>query len=73
MNIRLIRERQGGLGPSGLGPSHAVTDSWNETPNPARGHAISLNDVSCVTATASIAVGDFFRGLATLPLIERYL
>jgi hypothetical protein len=63
-----------------IGHSTDVTlaERWNgtrwivqETPNPAHGTADSLDGVSCVTVTACIAVGDFSRGLADLPLIER--
>ena len=56
-----------------------LAERWNgarstvqETPNPAHGTADSLDGVSCVTATVCIAVGDFYRGLTDLPLIERY-
>ncbi len=63
----------------GHNTDHTLAERWNgtrwtvqKTPNPAHGSAIYLSDVSCVAVTACIAVGDFYRGLTDLPLIERY-
>jgi hypothetical protein len=56
-----------------------LAERWNgrgwtvqETPNPAHGQADSLSSVSCVTAITCVAVGDFYRGPADLPLVEHY-
>jgi hypothetical protein len=69
------------VGSYAVGGSLSVTlaERWNgtrwtvqKTPDPARGQEDSLNGVSCVTATACVAVGGFFRGQDSLPLTERY-
>jgi hypothetical protein len=42
------------------------------TPNPAGSLAASLQNVSCSSKNACIAVGTYFNATAALPLGERY-
>jgi hypothetical protein len=46
--------------------------SIQHTPNPTGGLGISLRGVSCASASACTAVGDYFSGTATVTLAERW-
>jgi len=56
-----------------------LAERWNgtawaieRTPNPAGSTASALNGVSCTSATACTAVGDYYTSTNPLPLVERW-
>ena len=54
--------------------SAAAALGWSiqHTPNPAGGSGSILNGVSCTSARACTAVGDYFNGTASVTLAERW-
>ena len=66
----------GGTTVAATGASAAVAAAagWSiqTTPNPAGGSGSILNGVSCTSASACTAVGDYFNGTATVTLAERW-
>jgi hypothetical protein len=54
--------------------SAAAASGWSiqHTPNPAGGSDSILNGVSCTSASACSAVGDYFNGTAMVALAERW-
>ncbi len=59
---------------AGASAAVAAASGWSiqTTPNPAGGSNSILNGVSCTSASACTAVGNYSNGTATVTLAERW-